>query len=75
MNMPFNDRKRKFVDTELAQDTEDLFQDLMQLQETWIAEGEFCSCISVGFQSCIMLIVLSNISGLPEAIESGKTGK
>jgi len=66
----FNDRKRKFVDTELAQDTEgkqmsmqsilpdhpgpnnsaclftnqslcstDLFQDLSQLQEIWIAEG------------------------------------
>ncbi|KAL1022199.1 hypothetical protein UPYG_G00023440 [Umbra pygmaea] len=36
----FNDRKRKFVDTELAQDTEDLFQDLLQLQETWIAEAQ-----------------------------------
>ncbi|XP_045555321.1 ETS translocation variant 5 isoform X2 [Salmo salar] len=40
VNMPFNERKRKFVDTELAQDTEDLFQDLMQLQETWIAEAQ-----------------------------------
>ncbi|TNN70241.1 ETS translocation variant 5 [Liparis tanakae] len=35
-----SDRKRKFMDTELAQDTEDLFQDLIQLQEIWIAEGE-----------------------------------
>lgn len=71
-NRPLNDRKRKFVDTELAQDTEgtflcvidvikstvkyvgtsakfllfsssvfsELFQDLSQLQEIWIAEGE-----------------------------------
>ncbi|XP_036401590.1 ETS translocation variant 5a isoform X1 [Megalops cyprinoides] len=37
---PFNDRKRKFVDTELAQDTEELFQDLSQLQEIWIAEAQ-----------------------------------
>jgi len=62
---PPGDRKRKFVDTELAQDTEgegaarrpgarrarraslslylwfvsELFQDLSQLQELWIAEG------------------------------------
>ncbi|CAL8322566.1 unnamed protein product [Merluccius merluccius] len=36
---PFNDRKRKFVDTELALDTEELFQDLSQLQEIWIAEA------------------------------------
>ncbi|KAJ3591798.1 hypothetical protein NHX12_006930, partial [Muraenolepis orangiensis] len=36
---PFNDRKRKFVDAELALDTEELFQDLSQLQEIWIAEG------------------------------------
>nr|AAD50433.1 Ets related protein ERM [Danio rerio] len=36
----FNDRKRKFVDTELAQDTEELFQDLSQLQEIWIAEAQ-----------------------------------
>ncbi|XP_038129137.1 ETS translocation variant 5a isoform X2 [Cyprinodon tularosa] len=35
-----NDRKRKFVDTELAQDTEELFQDLSQLQEIWIAEAQ-----------------------------------
>ncbi|KAM4601733.1 ETS translocation variant 5-like isoform 2-T2 [Polymixia lowei] len=39
-NRPLNDRKRKFVETELAQDTEELFQDLRQLQEIWIAEGE-----------------------------------
>ncbi|XP_010878010.2 ETS translocation variant 5a isoform X3 [Esox lucius] len=38
-----DNRKRKFVDTELAQDTEDLFQDLSQLQEIWIAEGELTS--------------------------------
>ncbi|XP_060944671.1 ETS translocation variant 5a isoform X1 [Limanda limanda] len=37
---PLLDRKRKFVDTELAQDTEDLFQDLSQLQEIWIAEAQ-----------------------------------
>ncbi|KAI9518805.1 ETS translocation variant 5 [Dissostichus eleginoides] len=37
---PVSDRKRKFVDTELAQDTEDLFQDLSQLQEIWIAEAQ-----------------------------------
>ncbi|KAK2856937.1 hypothetical protein Q5P01_005672 [Channa striata] len=35
-----NDRKRKFMDTELAQDTEELFQDLSQLQEIWIAEAQ-----------------------------------
>ncbi|KAG7246311.1 hypothetical protein CRUP_038314, partial [Coryphaenoides rupestris] len=35
---PQGDRKRKFVEAELAQDTEELFQDLSQLQEIWIAE-------------------------------------
>ncbi|XP_054643901.1 ETS translocation variant 5a isoform X2 [Dunckerocampus dactyliophorus] len=35
-----NERKRKFVDTELAQDTEELFQDLSQLQDIWIAEAQ-----------------------------------
>ncbi|XP_034405977.1 ETS translocation variant 5-like [Cyclopterus lumpus] len=35
-----SDRKRKFMDTELAQDTEELFQDLLQLQEIWIAEAQ-----------------------------------
>uniref|UniRef100_A0A3B4AUW6 ETS domain-containing protein n=1 Tax=Periophthalmus magnuspinnatus TaxID=409849 RepID=A0A3B4AUW6_9GOBI len=35
-----NSRKRKFMETELAQDTEDLFQDLFQLQEIWIAEAQ-----------------------------------
>ncbi|XP_030642270.1 ETS translocation variant 5a isoform X4 [Chanos chanos] len=34
------ERKRKFVDSELAQDTEELFQDLSQLQEIWIAEAQ-----------------------------------
>ncbi|XP_033843266.1 ETS translocation variant 5a isoform X2 [Periophthalmus magnuspinnatus] len=37
---PLSDRKRKFVETELAQDTEELFQDLSQLQEIWIAEAQ-----------------------------------
>ncbi|KAJ8415090.1 hypothetical protein AAFF_G00007880 [Aldrovandia affinis] len=37
---PFSDRKRKIVDTELALDTEELFQDLSQLQEVWIAEAQ-----------------------------------
>ncbi|XP_077473433.1 ETS translocation variant 5a isoform X2 [Stigmatopora argus] len=36
----YNDRKRKFVDTELAQDTEELFQDLSRLQDIWIAEAQ-----------------------------------
>ncbi|KAM4560352.1 ETS translocation variant 5-like isoform 3-T3 [Odontesthes bonariensis] len=35
-----SDRRRKFLDTELAQDTEELFQDLSQLQEIWIAEAQ-----------------------------------
>ncbi|XP_070711753.1 ETS translocation variant 5-like isoform X2 [Pempheris klunzingeri] len=35
-----SDRKRKFMETELAQDTEELFQDLIQLQEIWIAEAQ-----------------------------------
>ncbi|XP_060785927.1 ETS translocation variant 5a isoform X3 [Neoarius graeffei] len=39
-NRTINERKRKFVDTELAQDTEELFQDLSQLQEIWIAEAQ-----------------------------------
>nr|XP_057907387.1 ETS translocation variant 5-like [Doryrhamphus excisus]XP_057907389.1 ETS translocation variant 5-like [Doryrhamphus excisus] len=34
------DRKRKFLDAGLDQDTEDLFQDLSQLQEIWIAEAQ-----------------------------------
>lgn len=34
------DRCRRFLDTELAQDTEELFQDLSQLQEIWIAEAQ-----------------------------------
>lgn len=71
---PLSDRKRKFVDTELAQDTEgessdvirwspcftsadlysnplsfqlpELFQDLCQLQEIWIAEGRiYCNMV------------------------------
>ncbi|KAK7913736.1 hypothetical protein WMY93_013947 [Mugilogobius chulae] len=39
-NRPLTDRKRKFIETELAQDTEELFQDLSQLQEIWIAEAQ-----------------------------------
>uniref|UniRef100_A0A4W3HFU7 PEA3-type ETS-domain transcription factor N-terminal domain-containing protein n=1 Tax=Callorhinchus milii TaxID=7868 RepID=A0A4W3HFU7_CALMI len=35
-----SERKRKFIDTDLAQDSEELFQDLSQLQETWLAEGK-----------------------------------
>ncbi|KAF3839612.1 hypothetical protein F7725_018329 [Dissostichus mawsoni] len=37
---PANDRKRKFIKTDLALDTEELFQDLSQLQETWLAEAQ-----------------------------------
>ncbi|XP_050932198.1 ETS translocation variant 1 isoform X3 [Lates calcarifer] len=37
---PANDRKRKFIKSDLAQDTEELFQDLSQLQETWLAEAQ-----------------------------------
>ncbi|XP_032901486.1 ETS translocation variant 1 isoform X1 [Amblyraja radiata] len=35
-----SERKRKLVDTDLAQDSEELFQDLSQLQETWLAEAQ-----------------------------------
>ncbi|XP_005994347.1 ETS translocation variant 5 [Latimeria chalumnae] len=35
-----SDRKRKFLDTDLAHDSEELFQDLRQLQETWLAEAQ-----------------------------------
>ncbi|TSK62559.1 ETS translocation variant 5 [Bagarius yarrelli] len=37
---PLSERKRKFMDSELAQDTEELFQDLRRLQEIWIAEAQ-----------------------------------
>uniref|UniRef100_A0A8D0HLF1 ETS variant transcription factor 5 n=1 Tax=Sphenodon punctatus TaxID=8508 RepID=A0A8D0HLF1_SPHPU len=37
---PLTDRKRKFVDTDLAHDSEELFQDLIQLQEAWLAEAQ-----------------------------------
>ncbi|XP_053245758.1 ETS translocation variant 5 [Podarcis raffonei] len=37
---PVNDRKRKFQDTDLAHDSEELFQDLSQLQEAWLAEAQ-----------------------------------
>ncbi|XP_072117667.1 ETS translocation variant 5-like isoform X1 [Mobula birostris] len=35
-----NERKRKLVETDLAHDSEELFQDLSQLQETWLAEAQ-----------------------------------
>ncbi|XP_028672999.1 ETS translocation variant 1 isoform X1 [Erpetoichthys calabaricus] len=35
-----NDRKRKLMNTDLAHDSEELFQDLSQLQETWLAEAQ-----------------------------------
>ncbi|NXJ98198.1 ETV5 protein, partial [Corythaixoides concolor] len=38
---PGSDRKRKFLETDLAHDSEELFQDLSQLQEAWLAEGKF----------------------------------
>ncbi|KAK5613137.1 hypothetical protein CRENBAI_001038 [Crenichthys baileyi] len=37
---PANNRKRKFIKSDLAVDTEELFQDLSQLQETWLAEAQ-----------------------------------
>ncbi|XP_067367445.1 ETS translocation variant 1 isoform X7 [Channa argus] len=37
---PANKRKRKFINSDLALDTEELFQDLSQLQETWLAEAQ-----------------------------------
>ncbi|XP_016363259.1 ETS translocation variant 1 isoform X1 [Sinocyclocheilus anshuiensis] len=37
---PAKDRKRKFINSDLALDTEELFQDLSQLQETWRAEAQ-----------------------------------
>ncbi|CAM4554959.1 unnamed protein product [Leuciscus chuanchicus] len=40
---PAKDRKRKFINSALALDTEELFQDLSQLQETWLAEGKLWS--------------------------------
>uniref|UniRef100_A0A9J8D361 ETS variant transcription factor 1 n=1 Tax=Cyprinus carpio carpio TaxID=630221 RepID=A0A9J8D361_CYPCA len=38
---PAKDRKRKFINSDLALDTQELFQDLSQLQETWLAEVAF----------------------------------
>ncbi|XP_026881445.2 ETS translocation variant 1 isoform X2 [Electrophorus electricus] len=37
---PAKDKKRKFINSDLALDTEELFQDLSQLQETWLAEAQ-----------------------------------
>uniref|UniRef100_A0ACB8FVD1 Uncharacterized protein n=1 Tax=Sphaerodactylus townsendi TaxID=933632 RepID=A0ACB8FVD1_9SAUR len=36
---PATVRKRKFINRDLAHDSEELFQDLSQLQETWLAEA------------------------------------
>lgn len=33
-------RKRRYISRDLTPDTEDLFQDLSQLQEAWLAEDE-----------------------------------
>ncbi|XP_061918691.1 ETS translocation variant 1 isoform X2 [Entelurus aequoreus] len=40
---PSKDRKRKLIRSDLAVDTEELIQDLIGLQETWLAEGSLCS--------------------------------
>ncbi|XP_038635358.1 ETS translocation variant 4 isoform X2 [Scyliorhinus canicula] len=37
---PAATRKRRHITKELTQDSEDLFQDLSQLQETWLAEAQ-----------------------------------
>ncbi|XP_053554528.1 ETS translocation variant 5 [Bombina bombina] len=37
---PVNDRKRRFLDTDLAHDSEELFQDLSKLQEAWLIEAQ-----------------------------------
>ncbi|KAM8934561.1 ETS translocation variant 5 [Pelodytes ibericus] len=39
-NRPVGDRKRRFLDTSLAHDSEELFQDLSQLQEAWLIEAQ-----------------------------------
>ncbi|XP_031432670.1 ETS translocation variant 1 isoform X2 [Clupea harengus] len=36
---PVNDRKQKHIRSDLALDTEDLFQDLYQLRETWVCSA------------------------------------
>ncbi|XP_053328142.1 ETS translocation variant 5 [Spea bombifrons] len=38
-NRIVTDRKRRFLDTDLAHDSEELFQDLSQLQEGWLIEA------------------------------------
>ncbi|NXX51173.1 ETV5 protein, partial [Tricholaema leucomelas] len=43
---PGSDRKRKFLETDLAHDSEELFQDLSQLQEAWLAEGKSSPLLS-----------------------------
>ncbi|KAK6326215.1 hypothetical protein J4Q44_G00018600 [Coregonus suidteri] len=52
---PANDRKRKFIISDLALDTEELFQDLSQLQETWLAEDVMLQDLSAGvfFPPCL----------------------
>ncbi|XP_025892204.1 ETS translocation variant 5 [Nothoprocta perdicaria] len=37
---PGGERKRKLPETDLAHDSEELFQDLSQLQEAWLAEAQ-----------------------------------
>ncbi|KAM4626316.1 ETS translocation variant 5 [Discoglossus pictus] len=37
---PVRDRKRRFLETDLAHDSEELFQDLSQLQEAWLIEAQ-----------------------------------
>nr|XP_046171043.1 LOW QUALITY PROTEIN: ETS translocation variant 1-like [Oncorhynchus gorbuscha] len=52
---PANDRKRKLINSDLALDTEELFQDLSQLQETWLAEDVMLQDLSAGvfFPPCL----------------------
>ncbi|NXJ76767.1 ETV5 protein, partial [Trogon melanurus] len=57
-----SDRKRKFLETDLAHDSEELFQDLSQLQEAWLAEGNdvpvtFC-CAGEPVCFCLVAVVL-----------------
>ncbi|XP_023185697.1 ETS translocation variant 5-like [Xiphophorus maculatus] len=59
------DRRRRFLDTELAQDTEELFQDLIQLQEIWIAEAQVPDdeqFVTVFYKTRRRVKLLSNIS-------------
>ncbi|KAJ8288074.1 hypothetical protein COCON_G00007330 [Conger conger] len=47
---PGSERKRKFINSDLAVDSEELFQDLSQLQEAWLAEAQvpdFFRCLTI----------------------------